>query len=572
MRFLVSLLLCLCFVLPSCAEFDRVQVTLYTGDHFVADTSIQWVLPGEDVSFSLQVDSGYAVTGADYDGPYRITRSSAKTMLTLFSVPYPTHVQLTVSPNARTITYDPNGGHGEAFSVDVSVTGRRPNTDQGKGFARNGYTLTGWNTSPDGTGQRIGLGSRVSVPGEGLVLYAVWEKWAPEDAFTWETDVEGARITGYTGTYDPLVIPASLGGQPVLSIAENAFSRCTAKTVVFPDTPISVEKDAFQEAELQTLVLFDNVLSLPDSAFSGCSDLTTLFINAATDPYGMRWRRESVYADKIDLLLLSEGQRRLIFYGGCSTWYNLDTAAIRTAFGDRYAIVNLGLNGTVSSYVQMEILLSLLSPGDTVVHTPEIASRKQLLTSLVMDEGDEKLWCGLEYNYDLFSLVPLTPLSGVFDSWQRYRNRKEPGGTYADTYRDSSGRSYMDEIGGVPLIRTQSRPGLTDAVSLDTTLLSAGLPRLCEMYERMAEKGARVLVSSTCINMDAVPEEERENLDAMDALFHEALKPSPARVISHLQPYVVRDTDCYDTNYHLLSQAAYANTLLWIKDLQEVLQ
>ena len=80
-----------------------------------------------------------------------------------------------------TIRYEFNGGSTsgtETFFVEEILTHHlRPNTWNGSGLKKSGFTLYGWNTKADGSGERIGLGSRVTVKDCGeITLYAEWLK------------------------------------------------------------------------------------------------------------------------------------------------------------------------------------------------------------------------------------------------------------------------------------------------------------------------------------------------------------------------------------------------------------
>lgn len=72
---------------------------------------------------------------------------------------------------------------------------------------------------------------------------------------------------------------------------------------------------------------------------------------------------------------------------------------------DRYQVINLGLNGTINSAAQMQIITNYLEPGDIFFHTPEFASGTQMLIQTDMAGDDLKLWCGMEYNYDLVCML-----------------------------------------------------------------------------------------------------------------------------------------------------------------------
>ena len=66
-------------------------------------------------------------------------------------------------------------------------------------FVRDGYTLVGYNTKADGTGEAVSLGGRIQAFGAAsLDLYCMWEENTPETDFTYETSSGTAAITGYT--------------------------------------------------------------------------------------------------------------------------------------------------------------------------------------------------------------------------------------------------------------------------------------------------------------------------------------------------------------------------------------
>ena len=537
----------------------------------------RWITPGEDARFHLIPAPGYAVKEVRCSCAYELLPEGDALCLVLHNVRYTTRAEVILEETGRddalryfrTLAYDPNGGTGEAFSVTVGIlTHPRPNTANAHTFTRPGYTLTGWNTLPDGSGQAVGLGSRLTVPPEGVRLYAQWAPWAPESDFSFRLEGGGAVITGFQGHQDPLVIPGALGGEPVRGIAAGAFAGCDARRVALPLELEWIEDGAFQDAELEELTLFDSLKRFSDAAFPNCASLRTLRINAAEDPFGYRFRRESLFADKIDLLITAAGQKKLVFYGGCNVWYNLIGQEAAHRFPE-YRVVNLGLNGTVNSLVQMRIITAFLEEGDLFFHAPEISSTRQLLLETGMRAGDDMLWAGIEYNYDLFALADLRELPGALDSLCGYWNQKKPGGAYAETYRDASGNVYLDETGSLPLIRTHGMTRLDDNVYLNPALLEGGLSALGERYRAIADRGARVYVSWACVDLDAVPEAQQGNVGLMDRLFHAAVEgmDGPA-LISSIGDYLYHDSDFYDTHYHLLTPQAYQNTERWLHDLE----
>lgn len=148
----------LLLLLSGCGEGappeTRILVSIQEGDGFTVENNGQYIQPGEDVVFLLKVDYGYTLAAADYAGEYRTAVDGGQIKLTLKNVQYPTRMALHLTNSFCTITYDPNGGEGEAATITHNTLVRlRPNTLIGTDiFSREGYTLTGWNTCADGAG------------------------------------------------------------------------------------------------------------------------------------------------------------------------------------------------------------------------------------------------------------------------------------------------------------------------------------------------------------------------------------------------------------------------------------
>ncbi|MBQ3182835.1 MAG: S-layer homology domain-containing protein [Clostridia bacterium] len=80
------------------------------------------------------------------------------------------------------VTYDPNGGEGSAYSEyltwDWKLWTYERYTIDNNGFSRENATFTGWNTKPDGSGKSYAAGKRVTNFGSNsnpVTLYAQWE-------------------------------------------------------------------------------------------------------------------------------------------------------------------------------------------------------------------------------------------------------------------------------------------------------------------------------------------------------------------------------------------------------------
>lgn len=574
----VFLLIVLLFLLCGCSAPQRettisVSVTEMQGC-FVPDNG-QQVVSGADVTFELILEKGYALVGVDYDGAYSVYSENGSLCLQLKNVRYPTRLHLQLTTDYCTLTYDPNGGFGEPIThTRELIYHSRPNTAVGL-FDRDGYSLVSWNTEPDGSGTAVGLGSRVTIDGTGCIqLYAQWMQWNDEADFEYTLE-DAVTITAYHGSGETVVVPEKIQGKPVAVIAAGAFQDCTASHIVLPKTLVTVEPGAFAGCSLRELTFFDNIEVLTSDGFTDCPDLATLHINAQEPPYGYHYRRESMLADKLDLLILHQGQKKIVFYGGCSMWYNLDGQQMQQALGDSYQVINTAVNGMINSAVQMQIITAYLEDGDIFFHTPELSSDTQLMIETGFTEDDAKLWCGLEYNYDLLEAVDLRQFPGLLDSYQQWRDLKKDTGSYDEYYQDPQGRSFFDPAtGSIPFQRTQQADSLADDVDLDPARLQKeNMDRLADYYKAMVEKGVTVYLSYACVNVDALPSRQQGSVRYMDDLFKRYMKDVECvTVISYLGDYLYHNQDFFDTNYHLLSGAARRNTAKWLRDLKQQME
>ncbi len=71
------------------------------------------------------------------------------------------------------VQYDLNGGTGTVPSTQNFTTTAPAVIAAGSGLSNTGYTFSGWNTSPDGTGETYSVGSEYGLPYD-LTLYARW--------------------------------------------------------------------------------------------------------------------------------------------------------------------------------------------------------------------------------------------------------------------------------------------------------------------------------------------------------------------------------------------------------------
>ena len=482
--------------------------------------------------------------------------------------------QKTGQDSQQTVTfrYEPNGAAGEAVTLAVPITHKRLNTAQGDLFTRDGYTLYGWNTEADGSGVSIGLGSRADARDQ--TLYAQWAKWSDEADFA----VENGVITSYSGADDCVAVPEFWHGEPIHAISEGAFAGCKATVVILPPTLKTVSKGAFENAKLETLYLFDSLQSINDYAFTGCEQLTTLHINAATAPvYAGSYY--STFADKCDRLFSLADQKKIVLFSGSSARFGYDSAAIDEAFSG-YAVVNMGVFAYTNALPQMELIRAAMQPDDILLLSPELdAAKRQFCTTNALDAPFFNL---MEENYDLFALLDLEEYTRVFSSFSEYLSVKcrMDGKDYSVSPND------FDEDGNP--VSTPSYNDYGDYIlyrpnaDSDAPIYGLPVPYTASYYrkeqyidpmnaelDRFTDGGVRVYMTYSPRNRLAVSEDSTEEaIRELDAYFRETLH---VPVISDMMESLVDGRYLFGTDNHLSTEGVKIRTESVIRDLRSQL-
>lgn len=134
------------------------------------------------------------------------------------------------------VTFDANGGTGSADPVEVdTTTGTHYELPDNADFKRDGYTLTAWCTTPDGTGNLWDIDALGAFATTDTKLYAVWEK-VPEGKVALHFDViSGAPEDGFAPRAMPYELVdeiAAIDGQIELPAPAETEVRDAQDTVV----------------------------------------------------------------------------------------------------------------------------------------------------------------------------------------------------------------------------------------------------------------------------------------------------------------------------------------------------
>ena len=115
--------------------------------------------------------------------------------------------------------------------------------------------------------------------------------------YTWTYRINGDTAEIYNDPYSAVIspsptgtvtIPTTLGGKPVTSIGDSAFSRCSGlMSVTIPNGVTNIGYNAFSYCSgLTNVTIPDSVTSIGRSAFFGCRGLTSVMIGNGVTTIG----------------------------------------------------------------------------------------------------------------------------------------------------------------------------------------------------------------------------------------------------------------------------------------------
>ncbi len=456
-------------------------------------------------------------------------------------------------PTTRTIAYTVT--EGDVFETwhDTSYwTMPYAREDDGL-LTREGYVLLGYSYDKNGAGELIrpGYKFRLESAEERQDLYCVWvAETNPADFTVAEKDEWSVYITAYTGSDENVYIPREIDGKEVTGIAEGAFSgNQTLKEVHITSSVVTVEERAFAScSNLKTVTLYDNLETVSDASFEG-SPIQTVRMCAGQAPRYMK--SLATFGKKYERLMLTAGQKRIVFLAGSNLQYGVDCEYIQTLFQNEYAAVNFGTDGNMNVAFFLDAISPLLTKNDVVVFAPE-----QYGPYAYHVNGNPEMnyptFQGIATCYNLMENVNVSNYENVFNAIAQYCavSSKMPALSWDEPNK------YLDEYGDLQTLTDQMnsstyRKGSNGYFRFDDTVIPADyIPHLNRVIDTAKASGATVVFTYPSVNRNNV--EESSLTEAAFTSYNGWIAETVhCQLIGDVQNYIYNGEYFYNTDYHL---------------------
>ena len=166
-------------------EVDKSSITVSPDGHtitVVCKPVANWTVAVKDKTSVIMTLKGTGVLkAADFAaGDYLNTTGHIEGAISVSGTPFPVMIPANVcrtrmTAQTFTVTYHGNGADSGVTADANAYTPGEIATVKANGYTRDGYTFTGWNTEPDGSGTPCKTGDAINVTGN-ITLYAQWSK------------------------------------------------------------------------------------------------------------------------------------------------------------------------------------------------------------------------------------------------------------------------------------------------------------------------------------------------------------------------------------------------------------
>ena len=274
--------------------------------------------------------------------------------------------------------------------------------------------------------------------------------------------------------------------------------------------------------------------------------------------------------DKAALLANPGDRPRIIVVGGSAAAFGQRSDLLRAELPD-YDVVNFGLYAGLGTGVMMDVALNGIRPGDVIVLSPE--QNRQTLSGFF---GAKAMWQAADGAF--FLLRPLSAqrkaamlgeamdfAAEKFLLW-RSGQRAAGDGVYRRDHFSACGDVLPEgrEMNAMPGGYDPDMPIRFDPALLDGDFIEEmnGFAQACR------EKGALVFYRFCPMNSLAIPQAERERMDAYEDALRAALT---FPLLGSAQESVLDSGLFFDTNFHLNAEGVLVNTARMAAQLKRAL-
>lgn len=374
-----------------------------------------------------------------YFNPYRSLKYGSLTGMPLsFEEEYTFVIEKDITINLNYLSndllrmeYHANGGftidNRESILLDyqISAAHLNPVTLLGTYYLfKDGYTLESYNTEPDGSGTRVGIGSKVDISFANenkIKLYAQWVKWSDTEDFEFiEKDDGTYKLERYIGDADAscVVVPNEILNKKVSEISSYAFDNINVEKIILNLDLETLNSCAINECnELTSLLMFTNIVDAYNDSVNK-SSLKTIYINSTTYTNNTTINERDISSQLDQIKAMKKD--RVIFVGHTPLRYNHDI----TPFIKKYPNKDFYIFGTqegANFAVPIDILSKFLNKKDKIIIS-------------IMETHINPKYIGyttftyLKYNLDLFSLLNYQDyINMFFPSYVQFMRYMEKG-------------------------------------------------------------------------------------------------------------------------------------------------
>ncbi len=426
-------------------------------------------------------------------------------------------------------------------------------------FLRDGYTLVGYNTEPDGSGETYAPGWKLFEDTDAVIeLWCVWREQSPADDFSfgYSAIYGGWIVDAYYGSDPEVSIPGAWNGDPVIGVAADAFAgNGSVESIVFPSTLKFIADGSCSDmTSLREVTFFDSLDYIADAAFQGDTALDTVNICAATAPHYSNWFNN--HSKKVELMRYWTDDERpmLVILGGSSTAYAVDAQQLQSLLGREYVVLNCGTNGANLFNMTCRWAEHFMDEGDFLLQIIEYSAWQM--------GGIQCAWetfRSFEGCYNVFSWVPMSDYLYFYDCFKEFLDARKalPELTYEDHYASLAPTGYYDDQGTLTITTyPNGSPDFWQGRSIyfcDYWLYDYMVDNLNADYASLADMGIDYAMSYTPLNRNSLyPEQTDGEMEDFERYLAENLDIT---IISDLQDNIYDPTVFYDDDYHLASPA-----------------